>query len=147
MFSRIPDTQRNRRRLDSRGAVAVEFALILPVLILFLYTLVEVGRGVWTHNVLQLAVEEAARFASANPTATASEVSAVAEAMGAVLGNAAAVTYTVTNEAGATARIRHTTVRADLNHQLLMPGMRDADGILPPALLTLNATAKMPVIQ
>ncbi len=135
------------RDLDTRGAVAVEFALILPVLIFFLYTLVEVGRGVWTHNVLQLSVEEAARFASANPTATASEVSAVAEGMGAVLGNAAAVTYTVTTEAGASPRIRYTTVQAALSHQLLMPGMKDANGALPPSLLNLTATARMPVIQ
>lgn len=135
------------RRLDTRGAVAVEFALILPVLIFFLYTLVEVARGVWTHNVLQLAVEEAVRFAAANPAATASEVSAVAEAMGAVLGNAGSVTYTVTSQAGATARIRYTTVQAALGHQLLMPGMKDAKGALPPSLLNLTATARMPVIQ
>jgi len=133
--------------LDTRGAVAVEFALVLPVLIFVLYMVMEVGRGVWTHNVLQLSVEEATRYAAANPTATASQIAAVATAMSTVLSDDAVVAYTVTNQPGASPRIRYVTVQAALNHQLLMPLMRDSDGTPPPSFLTMTATARMPVIQ
>lgn len=141
-----PFRPRKRRGLDQRGSVAVEFALILPVLVFMLYTLVEVGRGMWTHNVLQLAVEEASRFAAANPTATASQIQAVAQNMSTVL-NGAPVTWSVSNNPGATPRIRYVTVQATLDHQLLMPVMRDANGTPPPSLLRMTASARMPVIQ
>lgn len=126
--------------------MAVEFALVLPVLVFMLYTLIEVGRGVWTHNVLQLAVEEASRFAAANPGATASQIQSAATAMTGVL-NGAAITWAVTDQAGATPRIRYVTIQASLNHQLLMPVMRDANGTPPPSLLRMSASARMPVIQ
>ena len=57
---------RDLRRLrgDRRGATAVEFALICPVLFAALLGLIEVGRLGWTQSSLQFAVEEAARCAS-----------------------------------------------------------------------------------
>jgi Flp pilus assembly protein TadG len=48
-----------RRR--ERGAAAVEFAIILPVLLLCVLGLVEFGRAIWTQATLNYAVQAAAR--------------------------------------------------------------------------------------
>lgn len=50
-----------------RGAAAVESAMILPVLLLVLLGILEVGRVAWTQSTLTFAVQEAARCASVRP--------------------------------------------------------------------------------
>ena len=57
------------RRLSScrRGSAAVESAFILPVLLLVLLGIFELGRIAWTQSSLTFAVQEAARCASVRP--------------------------------------------------------------------------------
>jgi Flp pilus assembly protein TadG len=50
-------------RLATAGVAGVEFALVAPVLLLFLFGLVEFGRLSWAHVSLRLAVEQTARYA------------------------------------------------------------------------------------
>ena len=38
---------------DRGGATAVEFAMIAPVLLLFVFGILEFGRALWVHNALQ----------------------------------------------------------------------------------------------
>lgn len=52
-----------------RGAAAVEFGLIAPILLLVLVGTIEAGRAIWTRNALQFAAEEAARFSMVNRAA------------------------------------------------------------------------------
>ncbi len=66
-------------RLGSGGASAVEFALLLPVLLAFLLGIEEFGRALWTQAALQFAVEAAARCAATScaaniPTYAATQV-------------------------------------------------------------------------
>jgi TadE-like protein len=51
--------QRNRR-----GAVAVEFAIVAPILVAVVFGLIELGRAFETQNMLEVAAREGARFAS-----------------------------------------------------------------------------------
>jgi Flp pilus assembly protein TadG len=54
---------------DERGASdAVEFALVGPLLIAFIFGVYEFGQAVWTQGILDYAVEQAARCASVNTT-------------------------------------------------------------------------------
>lgn len=53
---------------DRRGSIAVEFAFIVPPLILFLLGAIEGGRMLWAQNALQYAVEQAARCAVVDTT-------------------------------------------------------------------------------
>ena len=55
---------------DQSGSPAIEFALVAPVFMLFALGLVEFGRALWTNNALQMAADQAGRFAIANPLAT-----------------------------------------------------------------------------
>jgi Flp pilus assembly protein TadG len=57
-------------RFDSEGAVAAEFALIVPVLFLLIIGIFEFGRLYWIQNSLQYAAEQTGRCVMANPTVT-----------------------------------------------------------------------------
>lgn len=58
---------RNIARLtrDNRGASAAEFALVLPLLLIFLLGLVDVGRMMWTWNRIEKATQMGVRYAVA----------------------------------------------------------------------------------
>ena len=66
-------------RRARRGATALEFAVGMPIFILLVYGLFEVGRIFWAQSTLQYAVEEAARFTMVNSTASAADVQARVE--------------------------------------------------------------------
>lgn len=53
-----------RRNDDRKGAVAVEFALIAPILMVILVGLIEVSRLYYMKNLMSIAVRDAARLAS-----------------------------------------------------------------------------------
>lgn len=50
---------------DQRGATAAEFALVLPVALLFLLGIIDVGRYAWAFNRLEKAVQMGTRYAVA----------------------------------------------------------------------------------
>ena len=53
-----------KRRREERGAALVEFALILPILVLFVFGIVEFGRAYSARIELTAAVREGARAAA-----------------------------------------------------------------------------------
>jgi Flp pilus assembly protein TadG len=53
---------------DTAANPAVEFGLLLPVLLMFVFGIAEGGRLLWTVNALHYSVQEAARCASINRT-------------------------------------------------------------------------------
>src|SRR5512143_739229 len=52
-----------------RGAAAIEFALILPLLLLIFTGTVAFGRAMWHYDALDKAARDAARYLSTVPTA------------------------------------------------------------------------------
>ncbi|HXG92283.1 MAG TPA: TadE family protein [Blastocatellia bacterium] len=69
---------------DDRGAVVVEFALILPFLVVLFVAIIDLGLLIREHQVVQNAAREGARFSSlpqnfvdsTNPSATADAIAA-----------------------------------------------------------------------
>ena len=53
---------------EDRGAAAIEYAFVLPALLMFAFGIIDVGRLVWTQVTLDRAVQAAARCASVNST-------------------------------------------------------------------------------
>lgn len=62
---------------DSGGAVALEFALLAPVLFLLVFGGVEFGRLMWTLSALNFSVQEGARCALYNPDGNCATTTAV----------------------------------------------------------------------
>jgi len=66
MISRIAHF--TRRLLAGRGgSVAVEFALVLPFLLLLMFAFIGVGRLFWNYHIAVSSVRDAARFAARLP--------------------------------------------------------------------------------
>jgi Flp pilus assembly protein TadG len=62
------DAAARRFARDTAGNPAVEFGLLLPALLMFVFGIAEGGRLLWTVNALHYSVQEAARCASINRT-------------------------------------------------------------------------------
>jgi hypothetical protein len=54
------------RRDRSRGQALVEFALVIPIFVLLLVGLFDIGRAVWNYNTVANSAREAARVAVVN---------------------------------------------------------------------------------
>jgi Flp pilus assembly protein TadG len=63
--------RRARRRPRDRGSVAVEFALVLPLLLLIVFGIVDFGRALNAQITLTQAAREGARVASVGGTSSA----------------------------------------------------------------------------
>ena len=83
-----------------RGAAAIEFAIILPILLLCVLGLIEFARAIWTQATLDHAVQAAARCAAIDPvtcgTVAQTQQYATTKAPGLTL---PASVFTVTNPA------------------------------------------------
>ncbi len=81
--------RKTRPRLNSAGTTALEYGLILPVFLLFLLGIMDLGRLMWVFMALNRATEAAARCAAVNSTVcgTVSQIQgdAAAEAWGLTL--------------------------------------------------------------
>jgi len=119
-----------------RGAVAIEYALVLPALLLFIFGLVDAGRLLWTYTTLYRATEAAARCAAINTTDCGSTAQiqsrAIAEAWG--------LTVTPTNFTVTTPSCG-VQVQASYEFTFVIPGL---ETIAPLGSITLNATSCYP---
>ena len=126
-----------------RGAAAIEYAIVLPVLLLFVLGVMDTGRLLWTYVTIYRATEAAARcaaIAAAVPTAvnctTAGQTQtyAVTAAWGLTIPTSA---FTVSNPACGM------QVHATYVFQFVIPWF-PALGEAPPGTATLTATVCYP---
>lgn len=120
-------------RHDRRGNTAVEFALVLPLLLMILVASLEFGRAMWIRQSLQFAVEEAARYALVEDDATASAISARVMARLAAAGpSGLPVQVTAATDSSAV------SVVATVDFATVVPG------VLPSGFASLTAKARLP---
>lgn len=74
--------QRLRARRHGRGQTLAEFALALPVFLLIMLAVFDVGRAVFTYNTITNAAREGARLAIVNQTEASIDARAMAQAGG-----------------------------------------------------------------
>ncbi|ACK51607.1 TadE family protein [Methylocella silvestris BL2] len=120
----------------SQGSAAIEFGLILPVLLLFLIGIMDMGRLLWANTTLSWATETAARCAAINTTlcGSASQIQsyAVTQAWGVTLLPAA---FTVTYPSCGV------QVAATYTFQFIIPWLGTATPFGSANTATLSATA------
>ena len=116
-----------------KGAVAIEYALLLPALLLFVVGIMETGRIIWTQTTLDRAVEAAARCGAVDQTTCATTIAtaqyAVTQAFGLKIAVAA---FTVTKPACGV------SVTAAFTYNFVIP-------LVAPKAMTLNAQACYPL--
>jgi Flp pilus assembly protein TadG len=69
-----------RRPPEERGQSLIEFAIVLPMVMLLLFGALDLGRGVFTYNTLAQAAREANRVAIVNQTESAVKARAIGSA-------------------------------------------------------------------
>jgi len=131
---------RQLARLHSeRGAAALEYGLILPVLLLFIIGIMDVSRLLWTYTTLTRATEAAARCGAIdmNNCATTAQIQAraVNESWGLT------VTTLAFAPAAATCGLQ---VVGTYSFEFVIPALVGAS---PLGTITLNATACYPIMN
>lgn len=71
----IPMMRRLRR--SERGAAMIEFAIVLPLLLLFICGIVDFGRALWAVNLLTSAARQGGRWAAAQDQPSTAEIDSV----------------------------------------------------------------------
>lgn len=120
--------------LGQSGAAALEMAIVLPIVLTFMFGLTEFGRAMWTKATLDYAVESAARCFAVNATtcgtAAATQTYAATRALGLGLAGTA---FTVTSPTCGK------QVSAALTFNFA------ASGLFTYPVITLNSTACYPI--
>jgi Flp pilus assembly protein TadG len=113
---------RNRRfRADDSGAGAVEFAIVLPVFLAFIFGLFQFGWAQHCTSSLRYALENAARVMMLNPTMTEAQVRGVVLAkLQGISDTNVTVTMTVATQASGT---KLATLTGGYSYQIGVPGM------------------------
>lgn len=109
---------------NNRGNAVIEFALVLPILLLVLFGITEFGRMILTTNILNTASREGARLAAVSP---AGETAAIEARVNEVLTAAKVNPKAVTVEYLLAANSVRVTVTADfdiLSRSVLPPSLR-----------------------
>lgn len=124
---------------SQRGAAAVEYGLILPAVLLFIFGIIDVGRLMWTYTTLNRATQAAARCGAIdmNNCATIAQIQtrAVNEAWG----------LTITSSAFTpTAAACGVQVVGTYSFVFVIPALAGAS---PLGTITLQATACYPIMN
>jgi Flp pilus assembly protein TadG len=127
------------RRPDNCGAVAIEYAFVLPILLLLLLGSLECSRLFWTYMTLYWAAEAAARCGAVNaticPTAALIQAYAVTQAYGLTISASAFTAASATCGMQATASFPFT---------LVIPWIAAGTASGSFNIITLNPTACYP---
>ena len=125
------------------GAAAIEFAFILPMLLLLFTGMIEFGRAMWYYDALDKGARDAARYLSTVPTASlSSEAASAASTTRTIVANAATKARVVVTGLDPLAYINVTcapscaspsTVTVAINYPFVIGGWIPIIGYAPPA--------------
>jgi len=131
------------KRLNDRGAVGVEFALLLPVFLLILFGIIEFGMMMYGREVVTNAAREGARagIVQGPPKRTAGEITTIASNYLTGTGiNQADVTFTPAGDGLASPNML--TVTAVYNYNFLIPYIPTVMGIPSPLVITTQVVMR-----
>lgn len=118
----------------SKGATAVEVALLAPAIFLMIYGVIETGRALWISNTLQRAAESATRYAVVNSSATDADITTQAQTDATGL-NTDDLTVAITHDT--TGSVNFVTVEITFDFSVMT-------GIVPIDDVTLSGRSRVP---
>lgn len=121
---------------DKRGQSLIEFALVLPILLLVVFGITEFGRAIMVKNVLHTASREGARLAAVSPVSDSLSVQARVQD---VLDAANITPKEITIQFDAAAKTVEVTVTTDF--EILSAGVLDT--IIPSRTFELKGKTVM----
>lgn len=133
---RMPNLIR-KIRYDEKGAAALEMALVFPVFLLFIFGILEFTRAYWTMHTMDLSIEEAARYAIVNTTAT--DTSIVAKAKDNLYGFDSSQ-FTITSVSQNINGVTYKVITATYPFNFVVPNLLPYNGI------TLTRTVSAPLL-
>ena len=119
---------------NSRGASAVEFAIVAPIFLIMMFGIVEFGRAFWIKSTLQFADEEAGRYSLVYTSKTTAEIQAYAE--GKLPASLSAATVTAAEET--TGADEFMSITATFEFNSIVP-------LLKIPVITLQAKSRVPI--
>ena len=130
---------------SQRGQALVEFALVVPIFILVLMGLFDLGRAVYAYNTISNASRESVRVAIVNQTTADVQAEAIKQAVSLdITGADVAISYGNPGGAGACSSPIAVGCRASVTVQYVYTAATPVIGQLV-GPLTLVATTEMPV--
>ncbi|MDH4341849.1 MAG: pilus assembly protein [Nitrospira sp.] len=131
------------QKLNERGVVAAEFALLLPVFLLILFGIIEFGMMMYGREIVTNAAREGARagIVQGPPKRTGGEITSISNNYLTGTGiNLADVTFTPTGEGLASPNML--TVTAVYNYNFLIPYIPTVVGIPNPLVITTQVVMR-----
>jgi Flp pilus assembly protein TadG len=131
------------KKLNERGAVAAEFALLLPVLLIILFGIIEFGMIMYGREIVTNAAREGARagIVQGPPKRTGGEIIAIATNYLTGTGvNPVDVTFTSAGEG--LANPNTLTVTATYNYNFLVPLIPVLVGVPNPLIIPLQVVMR-----
>lgn len=123
---------------NSRGAAAVEFAFVAPAFLMLTFGGIEIGRAMFLKASMQYAVEEAARYAMINTSATNTQIQNYAK--GSLFFTSQVNGMTIVSSSQTVSGVTYVTITATYAFQSLAPYLPfNVSGG------TLNAKARVPI--
>lgn len=122
---------------NQTGSAAVEAAFVLPLFLLFIIGVIELGRAYWVQHTLQLSVSDAGRYVLVQPTASDNEIET--RARSSLYGlNGNNVTYNIS-----------TMTQNGINYKVITarhPFTFAASGLLGLSPITISMTSRNPLL-
>lgn len=131
------------RKRDERGAVAAEFALLLPVFLTILLGIIEFGMIMYGREIVTNATREGARagITQGPPKLTAGQITTISHNYLSNTGvNPASVTFTATGAGGANPATL--TVQATYTYNFLVPYIPTMTGIPNPLIINTQTVMR-----
>lgn len=126
-----------RLRPCRKGTAAIEFAFVAPIFIIMIMGIFEIGRAMWIKATMQYALEETARYAIVNASASTSSLEAYAESkISGVFVDGAAVT--VSASTSISGGVTYMLITASYTFTVLVP-------IVKIPSVTLQARSQIPI--
>jgi Flp pilus assembly protein TadG len=127
------------RKKDQRGQSLVEIAVTLPILLLVLMGILDLGRAYWTYITLSDAAAEGAAYAALNPTDTEQAIARAADSSNGLIELDTALITVTHSELSAGNPI---TVTVEFEYVLWTPIMRDLVG----ETILMSSSQAQPII-